>query len=216
MPGMMLRALLLLAASAAAVPARAQAPASGQYENLTLAVAGGTVSGVFSSGRMGNGTEAAPQFSCIFLLRGPLQGTRAHVATWFPSDKPDQVIEGDLVFEHGAATLTLAENPGGCMMTGEYFVREPGTELQPRPMTLTRPEPGWTGVAMVTARRAPLRSRPDAPPPRTPYVVRYDAVGVLERRGAWVRASVPGAKAPLSGWLRAAELAPDAPPKQAR
>ena len=211
---MTLRALLILAAAVAAVPARAQAPASGQYGRMTLAVAGGTVSGVFSSFRMANGTGAAPQFSCIFLLRGPLQGTRAHVTTWFPREKPSDSIEGDLVFEHGTATLTLAENPGGCMMTGEYFERQqPGTELQPEAMPLTRPQPAWAGVAMVTANRATRRSRPDAPPPPTPYVVRYDAVGVLERRGAWLRVSVPGAKTPTSGWLRADELAPETPPK---
>lgn len=66
---------------------------------------------------------------------------------------------------------------------------------------------------MVTARRAALRSQPDAPPPRTPYVVRYDAVGVLERRGAWVRVSAPDMKKSISGWLRADELAPEMPPK---
>lgn len=138
----MLRTLVLLAATVAAVPARAQAPASGQYGRMTLAVAGGTVSGVFSSWRMANGTEAAPQFTCIFLLPGPLQGTRTHVATWFPRDRPGDVIEGDLVFERGTVTLTLTDNPGGCMMTGEHFVQQqPGAELQPEAMPLTRPPP---------------------------------------------------------------------------
>ena len=123
---MMPRTLVLLAATVAAVPARAQAPVSGQYGRMVLAVAGGTVSGVFSPQRMATGTEAAPQFMCIFLLHSPLQGTHAHVTTWFPSEKPRDAIEGDLVFEHGTATLTLTENPGGCIVTGEYFVRQPG------------------------------------------------------------------------------------------
>ena len=81
-------------------------------------------------------------------------------------------------------------------------------------MPLTRPQPDWIGVAMVTARRAALRRRPDAPAPRAPYVVRYDAVGVLERQGAWVRASVPGTKMSISGWPRADGLASEPPPKQ--
>ena len=55
----------VLSVSAASAQAK-----SGLYGNLTLGVDGATVTGAFSDARTGNGTDDAPQFSCLFVLRG--------------------------------------------------------------------------------------------------------------------------------------------------
>lgn len=178
-------------------------PASGRYGSLTLAVTGSEVSGVFSEGRAGNGTEAAPQFSCIFLLRGRLEDGRWRVETWYPGEA---AIAGDLSFENGQASLTLRENHGGCPMTAGDMTR------QPYRAGLDNRGAGWIGVALVTARRAVFHPAPGAPPPRSPYIVSGDPVVVLERRGEWVRARYVAGTRPVTGWLRAADLAPPAPP----
>ncbi|WP_338665763.1 hypothetical protein VQH23_11415 [Pararoseomonas sp. SCSIO 73927] len=195
--GHLLLPLLLAGPALAAAP-----PASGRYGGLNLAVTGEEVIGVFSEARMGGGTEAAPQFSCIFLLRGRLENGRGRVETWYPGE---ETIPGDLSFEGGRALLTLRENHGGCLMATGDMVREPYRA------GLDRPGEGWIGVALVTARRAVFRPAPGAPTPRTPYVVEGDAVAVLERRGEWVRARYVAGQRPVTGWLRASELAPDRP-----
>ncbi|MBP0494561.1 hypothetical protein [Roseomonas indoligenes] len=178
-------------------------PDSGLYGGLSLAINGNQVSGVFSEARRGGGTEAAPQFSCVFLLRGRLEKGRGQVETWYPGEDP---IPGNLSFEGAQASLVLRENHGGCLMTTGDMVG------QPYRAGLDRAGDGWIGVALVTARRAAFRPAPGAPAPRTPYVVEDDPVAVLERRGEWVRARYVAGERAVEGWLRAAELAPDRPP----
>lgn len=186
----------LLAALALALPAAASAQTSGRYEQLTLAVTGNTVSGVFSEGRVGNGSEAAPQFTCIFLLRGTLSNGRGQVRTWYPGEQP---IKGSLAFSGQEASLMLQENHGGCLNTSGDMVDRPFKA------DLGKPAKGWTGVALVTARRAVLRPSPGAAA-KAPYVVDGDAVGVLERRAGWLRVAYAGEKT-VTGWLRAGEVA---------
>ena len=70
---------------------------SGVYGTMSLAVAGTTVSGVFSEARGEGGSGGAPQFSCIFLLRGTLVGDHATVETWVPG-RPERV-SGELVLK---------------------------------------------------------------------------------------------------------------------
>ncbi|WP_243214770.1 MULTISPECIES: hypothetical protein [Methylobacterium] len=173
---------------------------SGSYDSLALAVSGDAVAGVFAEQR-GAADAGAPQFSCLFLLRGTVAGGRAKVETWFPGE-PER-IPGDLVFTPDGASLTLAEDHGGCAMTTGTMV---GT-----PYTLSRstggPSADWIGVGLVTARRTAFRPEPGPAPARAPYLVRFDPVAVLETRDAWVRVRYRGEKAPVIGWLPAADLA---------
>lgn len=191
--------LALLAAPSLAGPP----PVSGQYGSLTLAVVDGAVSGVFSERRMGNGTATAPQFTCVFQLRGRLRGERARIETWYPGGA---TIPGELVLVDGKAFLTLEGNQDGCLTTSGDMVR------QPFEIGLSRAARGWIGVGLVESPRAAFHPAPGASTPRAPYVVASDAVAVLERRGGWVRASFLGGRRPVTGWLRAADLAPNAPP----
>ncbi len=186
---------LVLCSAAAAEPAAR----SGIYDSLYLVTAGQAVAGVFAEQRGMDGPGGAPQFGCIFLLHGTLEGDRATVETWFP--KEPERIPGTLAFEEKGAALTLREDHGGCPMTT-------GT-MAGRPYALSREEEGrgWAGVALVTAEKAIFRSGPGASPPRSPYVVRLDPLVVLERRQGWVRASYLGGKTPITGWLPESDLA---------
>lgn len=187
---------ILLTALALTFPAAASAQTSGRYEQLTLAVNGNTVSGVFSEGRVGNGSEATPQFSCIFLIRGTLSGGRGIVRTWYPGEAP---IKGSLAFSGNQASLMVQENHGGCLNTSGDMVD------QPFKADLDKPAKGWTGVALVTAKRAVLRPSPGVAG-KAPYVVDGDAVGVLERRAGWLRVAYVGEKT-VTGWVRTGEVA---------
>jgi hypothetical protein len=177
---------------------------SGLYEAMTISVVGDQVTGAFYDQRIGNGTDAAPQFSCIFMLQGKLVGDRADILTWAPGDK--DVIHGNLVFTADGADVKLDQEPGGCGMTSGDMVGEPY-----RASKLSGAE-GWLGVAMVSAKKAVFRSEPSAKPGRTPFVVRFDPVVVLERRGDWIRASYVGGEKPVTGWLNRSELDETPPP----
>lgn len=164
---------------------------------------------MFSEGRMGNGSEAAPQFSCRFLLRGRLEDGRGIVETWFPGQEP---IPGYLSFEGGGASLMLRENQDGCFMASGDMTREPYRAA------LSKRGEGWIGVALVTADRTAFRPSPGALAPRTPYVVEGNPVVLLERRGGWARARYVAGPRPVTGWLPVGELvmAEDGPAAEKR
>lgn len=185
-----------LLALALACPAVSSAQTSGSYGQLKLAIVGNQVSGVFSEGRLGNGSDAAPQFSCVFLLRGTLSNGRGIVRTWYPGEAP---IKGNLALRGRNASLVVQENHGGCLNTSGDMVDQPFTA------TLDTPAKGWIGVGLVTAKRAALRPAPGAVN-KAPYIIDGDTVGILERRPGWLRVSYPGEKQ-VTGWVRASELA---------
>ena len=175
-------------------------PMSGRYGPLLLTVHGGEVHGVFSEGRVGNGDEAAPQFSCLFLLKGQLTNGRAAVETWFPGETDR--ISG--VLDLGAVPrIKLTENHGGGLMTSGDMTAEPF------PLDAGERHADWVGAGLVTAPKAVLRQEPRDDLKRTrPYLVELDAFAVLEQRDGWVRVSFGGTDGPpASGWLRADEVA---------
>ncbi|RIY01428.1 hypothetical protein D3218_08725 [Aureimonas flava] len=191
-----LAALLL----AFAHPAGASKPLSGSYGPLALAVGDdGSVHGVFAERRVGNGSVDAPQFSCLFLLEGRLEGDSADVDTWVPGEVDR--IGGELRL--GAEpTLRLEENHGGCLMTtGD--MRD-----APYDLLLDEPRADWIGAGLVTAERAILRPSPsDAPGSRRPYLVRFDPVAVLARRPGWIHVEyLEAAGGRVTGWLREADV----------
>lgn len=195
----MLPALLALAASAA--------PASGSYgDDLKLAFADGRVTGVFREARRGNGRRDAPQFSCAFALTGAWRGGdgEAAVLTWWPGETaPDTRIPGRLTVRGGQATLKLADDPGGCLMTGEELKAE-GYEGA---LAVRR---GWTEVREVRSPRAHLGDAPGERRGRA-YLTRGDAVGVVGRASTYVKVLYVDGRRPVEGWLSEAELFPAAP-----
>ena len=115
---------------------------SGLYGNLTLGVDGTTVTGVFSDARAGNGTEDAPQFTCLFVLRGVLgsgPNDAVKVTVWSPPDAA--TTGGTLAFEKETAKLRLEGDPPGCSATGDEFHRKP---MKSHPLWMASGLPfGW-------------------------------------------------------------------------
>ncbi len=88
-------------------------------------------------------------------------------------------------------------------------------DMKAAPYTLVLDEPRaeWIGAGLVTAERAVLRGKPDGRSRLTrPYLTKFDAIAILERRPGWVRAQYLGAnRGTVSGWLRESEVAVSAP-----
>lgn len=181
-------------------PSSASADVSGRYGPLAITVVHDRVHGVFAEQRIGNGNEDSPQFSCLFLIEGQLDHGQAKVTTWFPGE-PER-IAGTLMLGRDSS-LRLDENHGGCLMTTGDMKDAPYT------LSLDEPRADWIGAGLVTAKRAVLRSSPSARSPRTrPYLVKFDAIAVLEQRPGWVRVEYLGSEdRPVRGWLQDSEVA---------
>jgi hypothetical protein len=189
--------LLLLATMSAA----AAEPVSGRYSSADIVVRDGEVLGVFQQWRLGNGTFESPQFSCIFLMRGRLDGTRGSIVSWFPGE--DERIGGTLREDADGLSLQLAENHGGCSMTTGDMVREPF------PIEFLDAQPDWIDVGLVTAERAILQTDPAPDAQRSrPYLVEFDAIAALERRDGWTLVEYRGEDDRVTkGWLPDSDIA---------
>jgi hypothetical protein len=201
-----MKALSTLAFAAALLPlSAAAAPSlSGQYGPLLIAVQGAAITGAFSETRVGNGTDAAPQFSCIFQLSGTLKGGKAQVVTWYPGQAP---IAGQLSLSSDGVSLTLKEDQPGCGMTEASMVDQPWQSGQ------DKAAPTWIGTRLIATAKAVIRKTADAKPGRAPYVVQDDAVAVLAVQGGSVEISYPGPDKTVTGWVNASDLTPAAPSK---
>ena len=207
--GFVLKSAIMFLATAIAIGAassRAAAPSarSGQYNALTLAVVDGAVTGTFFDARGSVGPGGAAQLSCVFLLRGRLEGDRAKIDTWAPGGK--ERIAGELVFKGNDVMIKLVKDQPGCGMTGDDMV----SEFYKASGTMKGI--GWIGVATVSVERAAFRPAPNAPAPRRPYIVENDPVVILARKGEWVRVTYIGGRKPVTGWLRRDELVSGRPP----
>jgi hypothetical protein len=178
---------------------------SGLYGNLTLGVDGTTVTGVFSDARAGKGTEDAPQFSCLFVLRGSL-GSEANgavrVMAWSPPDAA--TTNGILTFEKDTAKLRLEGDPPGCSATGDEFVSAAYEE----PSVL---DGKWSSVRLVNVASADVREAPvDSSSART-RLTKGEVVVIYRRIGTWLEGEDLNARRAIRGWLRETDLAPDHP-----
>ncbi len=193
-------------ASCAWSQAAQQQERSGDYGPLALAVGkDGSVHGVFAERRVGNGTTNAPQFSCLFLLAGRLNGDRGQVETWFPAE--GERIRGKLQLGE-QASLQLEDNHGGCLMTTGDM------KNAPYELSFGERHTGWIGAGLVIANRAVLYSSPSSVPGRKrPYLVKYDPVAVLARRSRWIQVEYLEAEGkPVTGWLRDDAVGLSVPP----
>lgn len=192
-------------ATTAGVGAACAQAKSGLYGNLTLGVDGTTVTGVFSDARAGNGTENAPQFSCLFVLRGRLESDSNgvfKVTAWSPPDAA--MTSGTLSFDKDTAKLRLEGDPPGCSATGDEFVSAAYEE----PSVM---DGKWTSVRLVSVANAEVREAPvDGSSART-RLAKGDVVVIYRRIGTWLEGEDLNARRAVRGWLREMDLAPDHP-----
>jgi hypothetical protein len=178
---------------------------SGLYGNLTLGVDGTTVTGVFSDARVGNGTEDAPQFSCLFVLRG-VSGSgpddAIKVTVWSPPDSA--TTGGTLTFAKDAAKLRLDGDPPGCAATGDEFASAAYEE----PSVM---DGKWNSVRLVSAATAEVRQAPVNGSSAKTRLSKGDVVVIYRRIGSWLEGEDLNARRAVRGWLRASDLAPDQP-----
>ncbi len=196
---------VLLTAAAALLPLQALSAApglSGQYGPLLIAVVGDNVTGAFSETRVGNGTDAAPQFSCAFQLSGTLKAGKAQVATWTPGATP---TTGELSLSSDGVSLRLKADQPGCAMTEASMVDQAWTTTRDKAAS------GWIGTRLIAAKKAVIRKTAAAKPGRTLYLVQYDTVAVLAVQGGAVQVAYPGPDTTITGWVNAADLTPASP-----
>jgi hypothetical protein len=201
--------ILFTLATATGLSAACGQARSGLYGNLTLGVYGTAVTGVFADARPGNGTEDAPQFSCVFVLRGVLAGEQdsiVKVTVWSPPDSATTsgTTTGTLTFEKDTAKLRLAGDPPGCAATGDAFASQAYEEPSVK-------DGKWISVRLVSAATAEVRQAPVSGSTARTRLNKGEVVVVYRRIGPWLEGEDLNAQRTVRGWLRASDLAPEQP-----
>lgn len=199
-------ALTAFATASSAQPGRTASAdlASGVYDGSLLIgfePATGVVSGYF---REEQGKQ--PSFSCIFYLRGRLQGAEAAIKTYFPETPTEKVIKGRLAVEAGGRLrIRLAEEHGGC-----WNVQHFADEKEPAEFMLDGPR-RWRSVAVVRSDKAYFFDGPASGSHRNAYLVKGDGVGVRAAQPGWLQVDFVGGRRTVSGWIRQSDVYPAGP-----
>ena len=202
-PWLMFLALTVIAATAGAQPARAASAGvtSGAYEDALLIgfdPMTGMVSGYFREER-----GERPSFSCIFYLKGPLQGAQASIETYFPETPAEDVIKGRLVVTaQDRLQIRLTEEHGGC-----WNVQHFADEKEAAEFALQAAHP-WRTIAVVKSQKAYVFDAPGGAAHRRAYLVRGDGVGVRAAQPGWLQVDFPGGRRPVSGWIKRSDVYP--------
>lgn len=137
------------------------------------------------------------EFSCIFFFSGKLTGQTAKIKSYYPPDP--QIIEGELSLKPKELTLVLHSEPPGCANVQHFS--------NPKALASFRQiKPyHWKSIRIVKSTKAPFHSAPKDKAVKKSYIVKGDAVGVIESRTSWIKAEFLGKKI-VSGWLKASDF----------
>lgn len=161
--------------------------ASGQYEQLQLAVdTDGWLTGYYQE-EQGTGTSK----TCSFYLSGRMNGKSAIVRTWSDHQTPGRLsaipggvrLQIDGGREHAGCGLVL---PAG-IESGLEFDRVV--------------DAAWLELRTITAPRVHFHYSPDERQVMRSFVIAGDAVAVVDRQRNWLLVEYRGKKRITKGWI---------------
>jgi len=178
---------------------------------LAVDPASGAISGYIHANWIGNGTAAAPQFTCDIAFAAA--GGEQKIIAWSPGGAITAgaaKIGGVIGFKADGLTLTLRSRPSGC----QYLVGDDASfdqDLSARH--------DWRAVRVVRSARVFCSARayfydaPDQKTRRKAFAVKDDGVGVLSIEQNWAEVEFIGDERTTRGWMKTGDFYPDSPPK---
>lgn len=124
MKKLVLTSLILLFANLAI----AQKLISGEYDSgmkLSYDASSNILTGYFESYTGLDEQTQNPKFSCIFYIEGKVTGKKFSIKTYYPEDKKDDVISGNIeIINNKTIKIKLPEEHGGCWNV-QHFADKP-------------------------------------------------------------------------------------------
>ncbi|CAN5434936.1 hypothetical protein BH10BDE1_BH10BDE1_05460 [soil metagenome] len=192
-----LSSLLLSALSLSVEAMAANAPKSGEYDELMLARNPSTsmISGYFRSETGGGG------FSCIFYFSGKLKSGAAEIESYFP-ETPNETIAGLITVNSAeSVAVKLKEEHGGCSNVQHFADAD-----QPAKFSMSKVHANWLEIRVVKSEQSNFFASPKGKKPLKAYLVKGNAVGVVENHPDWVKVDYPGTLKTTTGWIRRSDL----------
>ncbi len=145
-----------------------------------------------------NHTGDDDKFSCVFYLEGTVTGTQFKIQTYFPNDKSDDLIEGDMeLVDPKALKIKLPEEHGGCWNV-EHFADEP---VRFELYKATK----WIQINYTIKEKVPLYRSKNEVKKMKSFLVKNDLVYVEKIEEGWAYTTYFG-KRTVKGWIKISDL----------
>lgn len=138
-----------------------------------------------------------PKFSCIFYISGTAAKAGFSIDTYYPSDKADDLIKGEINFSDKTVSIKLSEEHGGCwnvMTFADGF----------SDFTLTKTA-NWIDIRYVETEKAFFHNDKNGGTKRKTYIVKGNIVYIDKIEGDWVHCTYFG-KTTTEGWIQRGSL----------
>lgn len=170
---------------------------SGKYGNgLNLAFNPQTnrITGYFEDYTGLDDNTGEPKFSCTFYITGIYNKNGFGIVTYFPADKEDDLIKGEIrIKDTKTVSIKLADDHGGCWNVQPFsdgFIN----------FTLTS-ETGWIEICYIETDKAYFHNDKNDASKRKAYVVKGDIVYIDKIEKDWVHCKYMGKKT-TEGWIK--------------
>lgn len=174
---------------------------SGEYENgLRIAYDGESkkITGYYENYTGFDENSKTPRFSCIFYIEGTVVGQKTIIKTYFPENKNEDTIEGELeIIDNEILYIKLPEEHGGCWNVQHFADSPEKFELEK--------EFNWIQVRYVNSNKSYFYKDKSDNKILKSYVIKGDIVHIEKIQGDWALCSYFG-KRTTKGWLKIADL----------
>lgn len=175
---------------------------SGEYEGLILAIDPHVeLTGYFDEGT-GDDGKGNPRFTCSFFIHGARQSDGSYkISTWYPDNAGNEIIDGELKLTANGVNLHLNGEHGGCWNVAPVLKEAGGVDYK-----LTSAEK-WQRVRVIRAEKSFFYASPNAKTPQKSFLVKNDAVRVLQTKGGAAEVIFVSAKGKTTkGWVKAKDF----------
>jgi hypothetical protein len=174
---------------------------SGTYDSgLILAYdsVNNIVTGYYENGTGWDEATNSPKFSCTFYIDGIPEGNTVKIKTYYPGDKLEDVISGNLeIVDNKTVQIALFEEHGGCWNV-QHFTNEPVTfSLQN--------EKSWVQIRYINIAKSHFYSGKTMDKKLKSYLVKKDVVCIETVDKNWAYCVYYGKKI-TKGWIKTADL----------
>ncbi|OYU85533.1 MAG: hypothetical protein CFE24_01120 [Flavobacterium sp. BFFFF2] len=184
-----------------AVVSFGQSIKSGQYGTLSLAFDPATkkLTGYFEDHTGWDEQTKAPRFSCVFYIEGLVTGNTFEVSTYYPNDKFEDTIIGEIeIVNNQTVKIKLPNDHGGCWNV-QHFADEPVAFNLDQPAS-------WKQIKFVTKNKSYFYSDNAEHKKQNSFLVKNDFVHIDKRVGKWAFCTFFGDKKATKGWMKMADL----------
>ncbi|MDM1547113.1 hypothetical protein HX096_04490 [Empedobacter falsenii] len=139
-----------------------------------------------------------PNFSCIFYVEGQVVNNKFDVLTYYPEDKTEDTIKGEIeIVGENAIKIKLSSEHGGCWNV-QNFADEPVSFKMEK-------KTEWKQIKYVVTNKAYFYSEKSENKKLKAYLVKNDFVSIDRIEGNWAYCTFYGNRI-TKGWIKVTDL----------